>query len=81
MSSLEFLDRTASDRLASSRNEARGLVQTLLAYQAEQLPRYEPGLEVKAQLVHGGHRRSVDQSGLGAHDGEARQCQDDRSAF
>ncbi len=31
-------------------------------------------LEDQAQLVHGGHRRPVDQSGPGAHDGEARQC-------
>ena len=35
-------------------------------------------LEDQAHLVHGGHRRPVDQSGPGAHDGEARQCQDDR---
>jgi hypothetical protein len=36
-------------------------------------------LEDQAHLVHGGHRRPVDQSGPGAHDGEARQGQDGRS--
>ena len=36
-------------------------------------------LEDQAHLVHGGHRGPVDQSGPGAHDGEARQCQDGRS--
>ena len=38
-----------------------------------------PRLEDQAHLVHGGHRRPVDQSGPGAHDGEARQGQDGRS--
>ena len=33
----------------------------------------------QAHLVHGGHRRPVDQSGPGTHDGEARQGQDGRS--
>ena len=33
-------------------------------------------LEDQAQLVHGGHRRPVDQSGTGAHDREARPCHD-----
>jgi pimeloyl-ACP methyl ester carboxylesterase len=36
-------------------------------------------LEDQAHLVHGGHRRPVDQSGPGADDGEARQCEDGRS--
>jgi hypothetical protein len=36
-------------------------------------------LEDQARLVHGGHRRPVDLSEPGAHDGEARQCQDGRS--
>jgi pimeloyl-ACP methyl ester carboxylesterase len=40
---------------------------------------HESRLEDQAHLVHGGHRRPVDQSGPGAHDGEARQCQDGRS--
>ena len=36
-------------------------------------------LEEQTHLVHGGRRRPVDQSGPGAHDGEARQGQDGRS--
>jgi dienelactone hydrolase len=40
---------------------------------------YESRLEAQAHLVHGGHRRPIDQSGAGAHDGEARQGQDGRS--
>ena len=40
---------------------------------------HDARLEDQAHLVHGGHRRPVDQSGPGAHDGEARQCQDGRS--
>ena len=40
---------------------------------------YVARLEDQAHLVHGGHRRPVDQSGPGAHDGEARQGQDGRS--
>ena len=36
-------------------------------------------LEDQAHLVHGGHRRPVDQSGPRTDDGEARQGQDDRS--
>ena len=40
---------------------------------------YESRLEAQAHLVHGGHRRPIDQSGPGAHDGEARQGQDGRS--
>ena len=40
---------------------------------------HEPRLEDQAHLVHGGHRRPVDQSGAGAHDGEARPCHDGRS--
>ena len=35
---------------------------------------HESRLEDKADLVYGGHRRPVDQSRPGAHDGEARQC-------
>jgi pimeloyl-ACP methyl ester carboxylesterase len=31
-------------------------------------------LEDQAHLVHGGHRRPIDQSGPRAHDGEARPC-------
>src|ERR1700761_4030776 len=30
-------------------------------------------------MVHGGQRRPIDQSGSGAHDGEAREGQDGRS--
>ena len=40
---------------------------------------YVARLEEQAHLVHGGHRRPIDQSGPGAHDGEARQGQDGRS--
>ena len=40
---------------------------------------HDARLEDQAHLVHGGHRRPVDQSGPGADDGEARQCQDGRS--
>ena len=40
---------------------------------------YVARLEDQAHLVHGGHRRPVNQSGPGAHDGEARQGQDGRS--
>ena len=40
---------------------------------------HEPRLEDQAQLVHGGQRRPIDQSGAGAHDGEARPCHDGRS--
>ena len=40
---------------------------------------HEPRLEDQAHLVHGGHRRPIDQSGAGAHDGEARPCHDGRS--
>ena len=40
-----------------------------------------PAWKTQAHLVHGGHRRPVDQSGPGAHDGEARQGQDGRSEF
>ena len=39
----------------------------------------ESRLEAQTHLVHGGHRRPIDQSGSGAHDGEARQGQDGRS--
>jgi pimeloyl-ACP methyl ester carboxylesterase len=42
---------------------------------------YESRLEDEANLVHGGRRRQVDQSGPGAHDGEARQSEDGRSEF
>ena len=42
---------------------------------------HQPALEAQAHGVHGGHREPVDQSGPGTHDGEARQCQDDRSQF
>ena len=38
-----------------------------------------PAWKTQAHLVHGGHRRPIDQSGSGAHDGEARQGQDGRS--
>ncbi len=40
---------------------------------------YVARLENQAQLVHGGYRRPINQSGPGAHDGEARQSQDGRS--
>jgi pimeloyl-ACP methyl ester carboxylesterase len=40
---------------------------------------YVARLEDQAHVVHGGDRRPVDQSGPGAHDGEARQGQDGRS--
>jgi pimeloyl-ACP methyl ester carboxylesterase len=45
------------------------------------VPGYHSGLEVETQLVHGGHRRPVHQSGPGAHDGQARPRQDHRSKF
>ena len=35
---------------------------------------HEARLEEQAHMVHGGLRRPVDQSGAGAHDGEARPC-------
>ena len=38
-----------------------------------------PAWKTQAYLVHGGHRRPIDQSGSGAHDGKARQGQDGRS--
>ena len=40
---------------------------------------HESRLEEQAGVVHGGQLRSVDQSDTGAHDGQARQCQDCRS--
>ena len=36
-------------------------------------------LEDQAHLVHGGHRRPINQSRPGTHDGEARSCEDGRS--
>ena len=39
----------------------------------------KPAWKTKPTLVHGGHRRPVDQSGAGTHDGKARRCQDGRS--
>ena len=42
---------------------------------------HDARLEDQAHLVHGGHRRPLDQSGAGAHDGKARPCQDGRSEF
>ncbi len=38
-----------------------------------------PAWKNQADLLHGGQFRPVDQSDTGAHDGEARQCQDGRS--
>ena len=42
---------------------------------------HESRLEEQADLLHGGRLRPVDQSDTGAHDGQARQCQDGRSEF
>ena len=38
----------------------------------------ESRVEAQAHLVHGGQRRPIDQSGAGAHDGEAREGRDGR---
>ena len=38
----------------------------------------ESRVEAQAHLVHGGQRRPIDQSGPGAHDGEAREGRDGR---
>jgi pimeloyl-ACP methyl ester carboxylesterase len=40
-----------------------------------------PAWKAQADLVHGGHRRPIDQSGPREDDGEARQRQDGRSEF
>ena len=70
-------------RLRSGHSEGEGGVHGYIAgadlHRRVHPQGHEARLEDQAHLVHGGHRRPVDQSGSGAHDGEARQGQDGRS--